>query len=731
MKRSGIRKNNRGDSLILVIGCIALLSVLGIVILAKSVDNQAMKVAERQAQQAFFEADSTSAELAGALESIALKAVEDAYSDMIVEYGYLPDDATRKVRFKDFFKLRLMDRLDTEAELIAEMENAGISLDNMTVDCGDVTAETVSYDAAEGPSETDIIRLKNVKLTFSEGGSETTITTDITIQTQVPDIKNGFRPSINCYFSDFALIADGTATSKISAITNDGMMVGGNLYVGDNLSASGNNNSIYIQDATKVLVREDLQIDGGGFVTVANSTALPEGQGLWVNGINITGGGGTTSRLNTTNANVYVADDLTVDGDNSSIVMSGLKDSNAACEYVGYNGGEDTSGLVNYKKYSAITINTAKDLTLNLSGLKRTILAGTSYIHEDDLWDKLVDGVLERKEGIRQGESVAYKDMQAMYLIPGDCLEAGHNPVMGGGSSAVESYVHVFTNQDGDEVVVDLEPYLVSGNEVIRHTLQLDNGATEATYVYLNFASVEKAAQYVEMYLATEEGDAIKSQMNNLNEDINSTIKLSTETYTQGPTLAYDGSTISVRPAVSGTAAKTRLDTAKMQAKQRAKCLFTSLRETVGASVASDYEMVLDGILTPGILETLSGAGLVTERTVWDPEDDTKEYKFYHLNGDLTISDDTYGKLNGILLVNGNVNITMSGTEIKGLLLATGDVTVRAQTKLLADPQAVKTLLTDSEVAKYFNGFGGGSAQTPLSSEAVDIIFENWTKNEE
>ena len=54
MNRGGIRKNNRGDSLILVIGCIALLSILGIVVLAKTMDNQNMKMAEEKAQKSFF-----------------------------------------------------------------------------------------------------------------------------------------------------------------------------------------------------------------------------------------------------------------------------------------------------------------------------------------------------------------------------------------------------------------------------------------------------------------------------------------------------------------------------------------------------------------------------------------------------------------------------------------------------------------------------------------------------
>lgn len=731
-KRSGIRKNNRGDSLILVIGCIALLSVLGIVILAKSVDNQTMKVTERNAQKSFFEADSTSAELAGALEAVSLQAVEDAFADMMVEYGHLTDDPARKVRFKQFFELRLQESLNSEAKLLEVMDNAGISFSNLSVSYDGIETETVTYDA-NGPKETDVIKIKNVKLTYSESGSETTITTDINIQTQVPDIKNGFRSTLNCYFSDFALISDGTATSRAAVLGDNGMVVAGNLYVGDNLVASGSNgagvsNAINIQDATKVLVREEIQVDGGGAVVVNSATALAEGQGVWANGIDIQGGVGHTSRFNTTNTNVYVADDLSVDGDNSSIIMGDAPGAAATSEYIGYSGGEGVSGIANYKQSSAITINAASDLTLNLAGLKRAMIAGTSYIHEDD-WDKLIGGVLQVKEGIRQGESVAYKDMQAMYLIPGDCLEAGHNPIMGGGSADVKTFLHTYTNLEGDEQTVDLSTYLVSGNEVITHNLELDNGATEATYVYLNFASVEKAIEYVEMYLNTEEGNVVKSQVDNLNDNISSTIQLPAEIYTQAPVLTYDGTTVTVRPAADDTVSKTKLNSAKLTAKQRAKCLFSSLRETVGATTTPDYEMVVDGVLTPGILGVMDTPGLMTEVTVADPDVSGKSYKFYHYNGDLTITGEPYNDINGILLVNGNVSFGVAGAKINGLLLATGDVEVTAQTTLTADSRAVEVLLTNSDVAQYFNGFGGGSSQQYLSSEAVDIEFENWKKN--
>ena len=97
MKRSGIRKNNRGDSLILVIGCIALLSIVGVILLAKTMDNRSMKMAEEQAQASFAGAESGSAEMVTVLETVTLDVIEDAFEDMLLEYSLMENDAIREV----------------------------------------------------------------------------------------------------------------------------------------------------------------------------------------------------------------------------------------------------------------------------------------------------------------------------------------------------------------------------------------------------------------------------------------------------------------------------------------------------------------------------------------------------------------------------------------------------------------------------------------------------------
>ena len=713
MKRVGIQKNNRGDSLILVIGCIALLSILGIVILAKSVDNQTMKVTEKKAQESFFAADSTSAELAAVLESISLKAIEDAFSDMLVEYSYSGNDTMRKQRYKEYFEARLSKELTStgvgDNKLKELLKNAlgGTLVTGLSVEYGDVTLETGSVD------KTDIIKIKDVKLTYSAGGSETSVTTDIHIQTQIPDITAGFRPVVNCYFSDFALIADGS----VALNTAEDALVSGNMYTGDNLSVSGTGYELGIQDATKVLVKGDIQVDGGAKVNISNGTALAAGQGVWANGIYVKGGGAATSSFATSNVNMYISDDLTVEGTNADITLNG-----SGSEYIGYSGGTGVSGLTEYKQSSAITINSAKNLKLKLSGLGRVVLSGTSYIHESD-WDKVIDGTLEEVAGIMQGESVAYKDMQAMYLVPGKCMEAGHNPVMSGESVNVVSYVYTFTTPTGSELTVDLEPYLDDSDKVLRRTLQLDNGATEATYVYLNFKNEEMASKYVELYLGTAEGNAVKTHAKNLG--TGSRIELPVDdTYTRANAFTYNGTAAGMRPAADATKLAV-ITSASLTARQRYNGLFTSLKENAGGSLTPSYKMVRDGIVSLG---GVTSTGLVESVEIPDPIDSTKKYTFYLYNGDLTITGAPYKDMNGILLVNGNLTVASTNTNIRGLVLATGTVNMMNNATFTKDSTAVETLLADSRVAKYFKGFGS-SDQQYLSSEAVDITFDNWKRN--
>ena len=712
-KRGGIRKNNRGDSLILVIGCIALLSVLGIVILAKSVDNQTMKVTERNAQNSFFEADSTSAELAAVLEAVALEAVEDAFSDMLVEYSTSASEAARKQRYKEYFEARLTQRLSNVSG-----NQLWTLLDNALPD-EELTNVTVDYDGIElvtgGIGETDIIKIKNVQMTYSASGSETKVTTDINIKTQIPDVIGGFRPTVQCTFSDFALVSDGAVAMNSAAGAN----VIGNLYTGGDLTVSGAGYDLNITDTSKVLVKGDMLIDGGASVTI-DSGSVPgtDEPSVWANGIYVQGGGTQYSSLNTTGMSAYVSDDLTVEGTKADVSMTG-----ADAEYVGYSGGVGVSGLTDYQQSSAITINAAQELNLDLGALKQVVLNGVSYIHEDSWDERDGEGNVTAVEGIMQGESVAYKDMQAMYLVPNEYMAAGHNPAM----NSEPDTATIDSDYDlGGGVVIDWDEYLVAGDPYLVRKLLLDEGATKATYLYLNFKDEAAAAKYINLYLSSPKGDAIKNSAKNLN---SGTIKLPTTTYAKGNVLTYDGTTktATIRPSVS-SAGLPILASASMIAKYNYNSLFTSLQRNVGGALTPGYQMVAGGIATVG--EQLN-LGLVKEVTVPDPVATATEYTFYYYDGNLTVSGgDEYSSLNGILLVNGNVKVDSGAAHMKGVILATGSVEIAQGVTLEANPTAVETLLTDSEVASYFSGTSiGGAGHQYLSSEAVDITFDNWKRN--
>lgn len=720
MKRGGIQKNNRGDSLILVIGCIALLSVLGIVILAKSVDNQTMKLAERNAQESFFAADSTSAEVATVLEAVALEAIEDAFSDMLVEYSNSGNDTARKQRYETYFLTRLDQKLkkngDNKLEtLLAEaLGLAGGSVTNVSISYDNPVSETDPTDTTG--SKTDIIKIKNVQLTYTANGSETTITTDISVQTQIPDVTGGFRPSVDCFFSDFTLISDGT----VSMVGEEGATVAGNMYSGDDLKVSGSSSSgvaftLNVANASKVLVKDTIQVDGGAKLDIKNgSVPTTDEPSVWANDISVIGGGLNPSILSTKDMNIYVSDDMTIDGVNSEIEMKG------DAEYVGFSGGIGTAGLPNYKKSSAITINSAKNLKLDLSGLQRIVLTGTSFIHEPGWKDASGADIAE---GIMQGESVAYKDMQMMYLVPNECMAAGHNPVM----PATESTNAILDSSYmlGTKEIVWAD-YLATP-QTVTHTLLLDNGITKVTYVYLNFKNETMAALYAKYYLeSTTLGTAVKERATHLGTGDDAYIKFpeADKVKARGEVLTYDGATVDYISA--STSDLSVISTTGLSARLAYAGLFTSLQAGGGGTLKSDYKMVADGIAS---LSGVTGSYEVERVEIAHPITGSPCF-FYFYKGDLTIGagSDTYKDVDGILLVDGNVTYSLTNATVDGLVLATGTVTIKNSVTFTPDEDAVEALLADERVAKYFRGVGD-SEQNYLSSEAVDITFENWKRN--
>lgn len=716
MKRSGIRKNNRGDSLILVIGCIALLSIVGVILLAKTMDNRSMKVAEEQAQASFAGAETGSAEIVTVIENVAMGVIEDAFADMLLEYSLMANDTAREDRYKEYFREKV-DTLLSAANLENELKNTlgDAAITNLKVERGDVDVDPGAAEAGY----TQTVRVKDVVLTYKTAGSETKITTDICVRALLPDVNAGFSSGISCDFTDFALIADG----DVKVTSSNDMELTGNLYTGGNLITSGNTVATKINKATKLLVKKEIQVDNNAGVWVEDGgVTFAEGEGIWADGISVKG-----STLSTDGVNLYIRDDLAVEG--TAVQMPNIEMKGSNTEYVGYSGND--AALVNHERSSAININESKDLTLNMEGLTRLYINGNSYICEsNNNWGAGLkeDGItMESAEGILQGESIAYKDMQSMYLYPGSCLpNHSHNPIIGNNVTiGTPSLTYKFQREGSGEETMDLGLYVDNANPYVTRTARLDGGATVLTYVYLNFKSEAAAAQYVTDYMTTFMGENVKEQIHNLGS--NARIKLPADTYTLSNAISYDGTDLTVHPAATGPN-KAKLDIVSLMAEQRYKGLFSSLRAEGAAATNPSYQMVKDGIVNVAAVAAL---GAEDEITMPDPVDTDKDCVCYVHNGDLTIVEHSkYTNMKGILLVNGNLNITTAPVTIDGLVLVTGEVTEAGGARLTHNERVVDLLLSNDDVAKYFKVYGATSGAGYLSTEAVEISFDKWQKND-
>jgi len=713
MKNCGIRKNNRGDSLILVIGCIALLSIVGMVLLVKTLDNRSMKLAEEQAQASFAGAESGSAEMVTAIETAAFDVIQVAFGDMMLEYSLLANDDDRNQRYMQFFEKKL-DNLLTAKTLQEQLGDAlgGSGITDLKVERGDVVIDS---DAAGGYTNT--VRVKDVEFTYKTNGSTTKITTDICVKALVPNVSAGFNSGISCDFLDFALVADGNVSSINKA---EDMIIQGNMYVGGDFVVS--NAVAKINKAKKLLIKKEIELQNAGQIWVkADGVTFSKGEGVWAGGISV-----SDSTFNTDGVNVYVKDDLAVDGISTNVVMKG-----SSSEYVGYSGG---TGSANHERSSAININESVNLTLDLSELGELYINGNSYICENNNnWGAgFVEGTtnMAAAEGILQGESVAYKDMQALYLVPGSCLpNHSHNPIIGTFDEESIGTIDLDYKfkRAGDAVYqhLNLANYVDAANPCVTRTARLDGGATVATYVYLNFKSEAAAAQYVEDYLNTFLGESVKAQIKNLGSS--SKILLPTNTFTLSNALSYDGTNMTMLPAADATG-QNMLNIAGALAEQRSSGLFSALRVEGGTPTTAGYRMVKDGILN---MEAFNALAPNEEKQIDITASNGEKYRFIVYNGNLKISDNSRfnGVQGAILLVNGNLEIDVTPLTINGLVLVTGEITQGAGALFTAKEEAVETLIADEEVAKYFRVFGADSGHGYLSTEAVKISFENWKKN--
>lgn len=714
-------KNNKGSALMTVVCIMALLSIIGSMLLVKTTNNRDLKEQEKKAQDAFYKADSSSMEFASALDSIAQDAIKKAFSDLMISYTKYDDTAARGARFGQVFTDYLKKKLTegTTAEQILK-DALGVTAVDVKVS---FDASKVTTDASVSAGKmTDKIVLHDVQFSYKDAdGHMTKVTTDINIDAKIPNIERGMLSGTCAEFYDFALITGGKLYNKQKS--SNTQKITGNVFVEKDLDLGFGSSKISFEKCDKFLVKGNIDFSGAAEVTFNNTDiSASSGKGVWAKNIIL-----DSSKLTGTKTSFYVADDLVISGKNTNFTSNGE-------EYVGYNGGtsSDTSD-----KSSAITINYAKDITLDLSAMSSLVLRGSSYI-QDKVWEK---GSTDASNllGILQGESVAYKDMQAMYLVPSECTPFGQNPVL---RSSYESHGEFTTEELNDILDFDLNEIYESSHHYLKDYVDatkpfvtryviLDGGSTEFVYLYLNFKNSTTASQFYLDYLSTKRGEKIKEQIKNLNDVGKSKIALAQNNYTVANMFEFNKSDDNQIHTIASDAANFSVMSNKSRtAAQQYTGLFSFFRLDYNTTLPADYDVISQAVLSDSISNNLSAlkeSSIDRKVTVG-----TDECWFVVRSGNVKMSDlaTAYSGKKGIILVDGDIEFD-NGFSFTGLILARGNVDINQMT-LTADKDIVIGMLDDEVVAQFFCGQGAKGAKsdgTYISSDSVTIEFGNWQKN--
>lgn len=722
-----IRRNNEGASLLFIIACIAVVTVVGMTILLAVTQNRGMVLLEKKARETFYEADEVSDELVMVLEALAQEAVAEAYTDYLLQYEVAKQEAlltgisaegVRLQRYYAYFAEVLEEKLLATGSLqdlfadalgIPDPEAIGLS-----ISCEGIGVETESYPVEGELVERKKLRLRKVELSITlEDGYQTKITTDVLISPGHPGEGVRFTAPGENSFSTFALLSKGDVQAFMPS--GQSILIDGSVYSGGSLRFTEQNVSVTMQNATRVLVKDKITVEKAR-LSISN-TDTEAYTGIWADGIELRDGGSLF-----TDANCYVADDLELTGTGTEAVFSG-----AGKSYVGYSGG-GTGTADN----SAVLINNATEVTLDFSGLGELCLTGNAYIR-DEVWGNVNPGEVSQTLGVLQGESVAYKEMQTAYLLPGECLTTGCNPMLqtaydaAGGTvdACVTSYVRN-TKKNGVEIAWNLRPYLDPVKPVTTRYVQFDGGTTVYVYVYLNFASEQAAASYFREYLTTAEGEELVNRLGRTDAlGTNSTIKLAQQNYLVGNGIVYDENGFHTEAPAGTVAEQAKLVNGRVLAKSCRDSLFYGLNPNAAAGTAvAGYDVVTDRILNMDAIRA-EGTGLQKKSVTVDGV----SYDFYIYNGEgsvCTVTENAY--VRGIVLVNGTLNISATNFTVDGLVIATEGVIFTSGATLTANGDIVSKLLTTQEVGRYFSGYENGE-QEAVSPEVVELTFENWQKN--
>ena len=538
-------RNNKGSALIAVIVCMLFIGIIASIVARTVLANIENSQIAKKSSENFYEDEVAVDEIKSRLNIFAEEAYSKAYERWLEMFSSLTDQTLGfqnlfaeeflKTDFSKYFKVGDTDPTLSYIKLLDENYTAR----GAVKDDGTPIVPWYEYDDTTGQ-----IIIHDLTIILTENGNETMITTDLKISVQTPTMQIGSRVGINTNIADYALVADKTVRFEDC----DGTLIVGSIYGGgkdeiDDTKTEYNQPGILLNTnsgvkvyADDMVTRSRIELNKGTLETYGRKqypwSPSYYYTNIWAQNILM---GNSNPNLNTRNSShaivqgkCYIADDLTIDTDNSSFTMTG-----AGSEYYGYNTSSDSADS---KSNSSVVVN-GKNVTVDFSSAKMLWLAGKSFVSVPQYWgykngEKLFPGsptsALNANSTFMQGDSISYRALQASYMLPGECVVGiYHNPMTMEEYEKITStdaanagyYVDIKRGVSGngmdlelyldttDSNTSDKHPHPNSYYAAIVHYGEIVEGETPAqkkqkqlVYLYMNFSNPNRAAAYFSDY---------------------------------------------------------------------------------------------------------------------------------------------------------------------------------------------------------------------------------------
>ena len=816
-----LKRNNKGAALLFVLVAVALVTVLVTTMYVASMINIQMKGTEGKNRLNFYQTDEYMEVFRSIVKAEADYALDVAYKDTIVKYKHY-SDKEREQQFKNKFIETLYPVIagDANSNRVCDLVDKAFNYYNKNDEGNDsdtvveknlilpvgvtLSIDEIALELADGTTESDKVTLSDIKTAISlnserysgdillkgvnltymnTAGYKTAIKTDMRISALFTDPQISFGTTD---ISEYVVINDGTL--KNNMVSSAAINLTGNICSIEGINVEGLQTVNFI--AHKIITNGTLLSKAGAEVNVDTvntdkGLTVEKNDGLWSRNIDVDAGELKVS------GNTNVADDLTLmKSKRSYVTVPQVEFKNGS--YFGFGYGKGSKGLngmaLNAENSSSIIFNTDY-FKLNMQTLNKLVLTGNAFISipkqgsmSTEVENFLASmGLSSSSYEALEGESIAYKGMQQLYLVPGECLGTiGHNPMLNTElSAALKKYYEgtktTYSEADLNEMFasekylgkflkapeggslsltsnkVNLSGLLNENKPVITNVIKVSGTTTQMVYVYFNFKNAAAAAEYMQRFKAADP-DTVEEALGKINVASNELLLPESEIETSGNYIEKD------KINNAGSANNTSAASLK-------NSIYGALLTTLDAGGSSSVTKYSEAQIYARIVEISgmnnveaeSSLGIAPSNTSGNTTLQGTPIESYNV---IRVSETEYGTSNisaandaahpvvliaqgnvevntdfwGLIVSNGNVTVN-SGHNVRGTIVASGDVIVGGNSNLFFDSALIKNILDENNLYVHLKDYlkvltsMDENAEKTVTIDPIQVYYENWQQN--